>query len=64
MYSVSFIPSKLYYNNGFSYATHLIITCGMALAKLTRFTLRNNNNNVFRFVTNQAALLSYRYHRF
>ena len=27
--------SKLYYNNCFSYATNLIITCGMAQAKLT-----------------------------
>ena len=29
------VPSKLYYNNGFSYATNLVITCGMAQAKLT-----------------------------
>ena len=33
-FSNSFIPSKLYYNTGFSYATHLIITCRMAQAKL------------------------------
>ena len=35
IFNNSFIPSKLYYNNGFSNATNLIITCGMAQAKLT-----------------------------
>ena len=48
----SFIPSKLYYNTGFSYITNNV-HCGMAQAKLTWITSRlrresaiNNNNKI------------------